>query len=115
MKRTCILFLISTLLIVIISAFSNYHKEDTELLPVPCTQRICVTDTGTNYLQGVLIQVVDSSGAIIDTCTTGANGCCNVDLTEGIQYTAHTPQFDNYTPVTFTACLPKPIRIIVHY
>lgn len=112
MKRTYILFIISVVVILIVSAFSSNYKNDTEQLFGPCTQRICVIDTGTTYLSGVLIQI-DSAGNIVDTCTTGDNGCCDVVLIEGGEYTAYAPEYDNHTPVTFTACIPKPIRIIV--
>ena len=112
MKRTYIFFIISVFVIVFISAFSSNIKNDTEQLYGPCTQRICVIDTETTYLSGVLIEI-DSAGNFITSCVTDTTGCCSVILNEGGQYTAHAPAFDNYTPVTFTACLPKPIRIIV--
>lgn len=61
MKKTYVLLIISVAVIIIISAFSSNSKNDPELLLGPCTQRICVIDTGTTYLSGVLIEI-DSVG-----------------------------------------------------
>ncbi len=112
MKRMYVLLIVSTVAIVLISAFSNNYKDNSELIFGPCTQRICAIDTGTTYLSGILINI-DSAGTTVNSCTTDSSGCCNVVLQEGGQYTAYAPAYDSSTPVTFTACLPKPIRIII--
>lgn len=54
---------------VTISAFSNYDKAENQNLLGSCTQKICVTDTGTTYLSGVLVEI-DSVGSFITSCVT---------------------------------------------
>lgn len=75
MKKTYLILILITVIAVFISAFSNYDKAENENLLGPCFQKICVIDTGTTYLSGVLIEI-DSVGNFITSCVTDTKKVC---------------------------------------
>lgn len=93
---------IPCLFILFSAAFFNgsiFPTEDNSFVPESCKVRLCTSPAASGHE----IRVMNSSGAIVATCVTLADGCCGSDANFRCDEThyAYDYTLDCYFPVGF--------------
>jgi len=82
---------------------STQTKATVDGKATKCTQKFCAQNEGGEPLSGRTIEV-SQHDIVVTSCVTGKDGCCEVQLNQGEEYTASVLSTGGANGVTFTAC-----------